>query len=279
MLQHAGEIAGTHWEPEQYLKFGGQRLRPALELIERVALSSREGGGLIVDLGCGAGNVTRLLRDRWPGARLVAVDNSPEMLERARAAESEAGEPDALPIEWIDGDAATWTPDEPPNLMYSNAALHWVGAHETLFPRLFDTLAPGGVLAVQMPLSWDLPSHRLLRETLADADGEPLGSDELRAAVGRRWVANAGTYYDLLAPCARTLDIFETEYLQVLEGSDPVLEWVRGTTLRPVLAALTPDERERFLEVYGRRLRETYPQREDGRTLFPFRRLFLVAQA
>jgi trans-aconitate 2-methyltransferase len=267
--KHAAEIAGTRWNPEQYAKYGDQRLRPALELLERVPLQSPQ---LVYDLGCGSGNVTRLLAERWPAARICGLDNSKEMLEKAAAGPG--------PIEWVEGDIAEWAPDRPPDLIYSNAALHWVTDHPRLFPRLAGYLKSGGCLAVQMPLSWGAPSHRLMRATLADGGpgGRPLGSTALREAVAQRWVAEAEQYYDWLASLARSLDIWETEYLQVLTGADPVLEWVKGTGLRPILNGLEGEEREIYLAEYTRRLREAYPMKPDGRTLYPFRRLFIVAQ-
>lgn len=265
---HQGRIAGTRWEPGQYLKFEDHRLRPALELLGRVSLKSPR---LIYDLGCGTGQVTRIIAERWPSATVCGVDHSREMLARA---ETEGGR-----VRWIEADIAAWSPDEPPDLIYANATLHWLDGHQELFPRLVGLLKAGGCLAVQMPLSWDAPSHRLMRETLADGGpgGRSLGTDQLRQAVGRKWVQDAGMYYRLLAGCTRRLDIWETEYLQVLEGDQPVLEWVKGTGLRPILNGLGRHERALFLEKYSRRLRNAYPVLADGRTLYPFRRLFIVA--
>ncbi|MDP8925032.1 MAG: methyltransferase domain-containing protein [Chloroflexota bacterium] len=265
-----GQIATTRWDPDLYRKFSDHRLRPALELLDRVPLASP---GLIYDLGCGTGEVTRLIAERWPAARVYGLDNSAQMLEKA------AGQPSS--VRWSEGDVRTWQPDEPPDLIYSNAALQWVGEHERLFPRLLGFLRAGGCLAVQMPLSWDAPSHRLMRETLASGGpgGTALGTPELARAVARKWVADAEEYYDLLAGRATSLDIWESEYLQVLAGDDPVLEWVKGTGLRPILSGLDDAEREAFIAEYRRRLRAAYPARSDGRTLYPFRRLFIVATA
>jgi trans-aconitate 2-methyltransferase len=265
---HHSKIAGTSWNPAQYLKFGGHRLRPALELLDRVPLAAP---AVVFDLGCGTGEVTRLMAERWPSAAVYGLDNSPQMLEAAAA--------EASRVQWIEADIGSWTPTEAPDLIYSNATLHWVPEHQQLFPRLFSFLHPGGCLAVQMPLSWGLPSHRLMRATLADGGphGSPLGSAELREAVGRTWVEDAAYYYDLLAGRASGLDIWETEYLQVLDGDNPVLEWVKSTGLRPILNGLDAAERDIFLNTYAQRLRETYPMRADGQTLYPFRRLFIVA--
>jgi len=260
----------TYWDPNQYLHFSDHRLRPALDLLARVTLDDPR---LVVDLGCGTGNVTRIIAKRWSAARILGIDNSAEMLRRA------AAEPSAA--QWIERDIERWAPDEPPDLIFSNAALHWVDEHDALFPRLVGMLRPGGCLAVQMPLSWDAPSHRLMRETVADggAAGRPLGTDALRRTLARKWVADADVYYDLLVGTARHLDIWTTEYLHELEGEDPVLEWVRGTGLRPILNGLADDERTPFLDAYRRRLRDAYPPSTNGRTLYPFRRLFIVARA
>ncbi|NJN18917.1 MAG: methyltransferase domain-containing protein [Oscillochloris sp.] len=264
-----GRIAGRQWNPNQYLKFADQRLRPALELLERVDLATPE---LIYDLGCGTGQITRVIAQRWPAATVYGLDNSPEMLAKAAAEPSD--------IQWLEADVSDWQPAAAPDLIYSNATLHWVVGHRELFPRLLQMLKPGGVLAVQMPLSWDAPSHRLMRETLAHggANGAPLGTPELRQAMDRRWVEDAEQYYDWLVDGSAALDIWASEYLQVLAGPDPVLEWVKGTGLRPVLNGLDAAERAQFLHGYAARLRETYPMRADGSTLYPFRRLFLVAQ-
>jgi len=258
----------THWNPDQYLKFSDHRLRPGLELMERVPL---EAPKLVYDLGCGTGKLTRLLAERWPEATVIGLDHSQEMLEKASAVPSA--------IVWEAGDVRNWQPAEAPDLIYSNAALHWIDGHETLFPKLLGLLKPGGCLAVQMPMSRNRPSHLLIVETLetGGSKGTALGTPELRKEVSRRWVEEAEAYYDWLADGTQNLDIWETEYLQVLEGDDPVLEWVKGTGLRPVLNGLNAEEREAFLAEYHQKLRAAYPLRDDDKTLYPFRRLFLVA--
>jgi trans-aconitate 2-methyltransferase len=265
---HQGQIAGTRWNPSQYLKFSDHRLRPALELLDRVPLTSPK---VIYDLGCGPGGVTRIIAEQWPSAMTYGLDNSQEMLQKAAATSSD--------IRWVEADIATWSPSEGADLIYSNATLQWLEDHHKLFPRLVSFLNAGGCLAVQMPLSWGAPSHRLMRETLANggANGGALGTEELRQAVARKWVEDADVYYDLLVDHTTSLDIWETEYLQALEGEDPVLEWVKGTGLRPILNGLAAAEQEIFLEEYKKRLQEAYPVRANGRTLYPFRRLFIIA--
>jgi len=265
---HRTHMAGTRWDTEQYSKFGDQRLRPALELLQRIPLTQPKR---IVDLGCGTGNITSLIAQTWPDAQLTGIDNSEEMLEQARRTDAS--------LTWEKADIAEWEPEHAPDLIFSNATLQWLGDHARLFPRLMQFLAPQGCLAIQMPLSWHAPSHRLMRETLANGGigGSTLGSAALRETLARDWVGQAQRYYDLLANQAVRLDIWETEYLQVLEGEDPVLEWVKGTGLRPILHTLVAEEKQRFLTEYTARLRVAYPRRSDGKTCFPFRRLFIVA--
>lgn len=265
---HQGRIAGTSWDPGQYSRFSDHRLRPALELLARIPL---ERPAVIYDLGCGTGHITRMLAERWPSAEVYGVDNSREMLEQA------AAEPGR--VKWLEADIAEWTPDESPDLIYSNAALQWVGDHTNLFPRLAKRITSGGCLAVQMPLSWGLPSHRLMREVLANGGpgGAPLGTDTLRQSVARKWVAEPEEYYDLLLDGTSSLDIWTTEYLQVLEGREPVVEWVKGTGLRPILHDLDDRDRALFVAEYQQRIADAYPVRADGRTVYPFERLFIVA--
>ena len=265
---HQGEFAGTRWSPGQYLRFSEQRLRPALELLDRIPL---EAPDVIYDLGCGSGHVTRFLAKRWSSSRVYGIDNSPQMLAEAVA------EPST--VRWADADIRSWLPEETPDLIYSNATLHWIGGHSDLFTRLVNYLSPGGCLAVQMPLSWELPSHRLMRDTLANCvpDGKHFGNATLLSALSNKWTEDADFYYDILSPCTRRLDIWETRYLHMLEGDDPVFEWVMGSGLRPVLNGLPDTEWKRFLEVYRRRLRDAYPKGPGNRTLYSFPRLFIIA--
>lgn len=276
------------WDPRQYHKFSDHRRRPAVELLARVPPASP---ALVIDLGCGSGEITRLMAERWPDAAVQGIDNSPDMLERARAGDSGSGDGGgdgdrgtgrgrSARIEWIEADIGAWTPPSPPGLIFANAALQWVDGHDTLFPRLFRSLAPGGALAVQMPLSRQARSHLLMHEILTaeGADGAPIGPAPLRREIARRWVLDPQEYFDLLAAPAARLDIWTTEYFQVLEGEDPVLEWVSGTGLRPILNGLSGEDRARFLDRYRPALRDAYPQRPDGSTVYPFRRLFIVAE-
>jgi trans-aconitate 2-methyltransferase len=252
------------WDPAQYLKFAGPRLRPALDLLQRIQTDAPR---IVYDLGAGAGNVTRLIRERWPTTHLTGVDSSAEMLAKA-AAENPT-------IAWREADLSTWQAARPADVIYSNAALQWLGDHEHLFPRLFAQLAPGGVLAVQMPRNFSAPSHLLIFETALDGPWRPT----LEPLLNRSPVAPPDFFYDLLAPLAASLDIWETEYLQVLDGANPVKEYTKGSWLSPLLAALDEPLRSRFEAAYGARVLAAYPPRADGKTLFPFRRLFLIATA
>jgi len=250
------------WDPGQYLRYADLRLRPAVDLLARVPLVSPSR---IADLGCGTGNVTQLLAERWPNADLTGVDGSAEMVSRARDL--------AVNVRWAHADIATWSPDAPLDLLFSNAALHWVGEHERLFPKPLEFLTPGGVLAVQMPRNFGVSSHTLMYTAAREGPWR----EQLEPLLRPPPVAEPGAYHDILAPHVSSLDIWETEYLQLLEGDDPVAEWTKGTWAKPLLDALDDGDRQAFEADYRARLRAAYPRRSDGTTLFPFRRLFIVA--
>ncbi len=251
------------WNPDLYLAFSDHRLRPALDLVARISL---EGPRRIVDLGCGPGHVTKLLAERWPEAETVGIDNAPAMLERARH--------DFPALAFRLSDIATWRAEPPVDLIFTNAALHWLDDHDHLFPRLLAQLNPGGVLAAQMPRNDDAPCHRALGET---AEAGPWRA-KLAPLLRRAPVWPPAAYWRLLAPLTQSLDIWESEYLHALCGEDPVAEWTKATALMPFLEALAGAERSAFEAAYRARLRQAYPREADGRTLFPFRRLFIVAR-
>ncbi len=250
------------WDPAQYLKFAGPRLRPALDLLQRI---DRESPSSVYDLGAGAGNVTRLIAARWPAARIVGVDSSAEMLAKAAAENPQ--------IEWQQADLATWRPERPADVIYSNAALHWIEDHAPVFTALFDSLAAGGTFAVQIPRNFGAPSHTSMGEAARQGPWRARLEPLLRPAP----VAEPAFYFDLLAPRAARLDIWETEYLQVLEGEHAVKEYTKSTWLSPLLAALEEPERSQFEAAYTELVDAAYPRRPDGKTLFPFRRMFIIA--
>lgn len=259
-------MAGITWNDAQYLKFADERTRPSRELLARIPLAAPK---TVVDLGCGPGNSTELLWQRWPQAKVVGVDNSAEMLRRAAK--------DYPAVEWREADVASWTADEPVDVLFANAVLQWLPEHASLFPHLLRQVAPGGVLAVQVPRNFEQPSHRLMRETPG-----PWRERFMSAKGAVRQTSPVDTpafYYDLLAPHARRVDIWETAYEQVMPDAAAIVEWVKGTGLRPYLEALADDaERARYTEAYLAAIDQAYPKRADGKRLFTFPRLFMVAQ-
>ncbi|MEU6538240.1 trans-aconitate 2-methyltransferase [Streptomyces sp. NPDC047000] len=265
--------ASPSWDAAQYLRHAGHRARPFADLLARVP----ELPGTpprIADLGCGPGNVTALLADRWPTALVTGYDNSPAMLDRALT-EHAGPTPGGGRLDFTHADLRTWAPAEAYDLIVSNAALHWVPGHLDAFPAWLDGLAPGGTFAFQVPDNLDAPLHALMRDLAA---GPRWGSR--LADVPRRTdsVHPTAVYLDRLARLGCATDVWETTYLHVLEGEDPVLDWVKGTGLRPVLTALgdDPEARDAFLAEYRTLLRDAYPRTEHG-TVLPFRRLFAVA--
>ncbi|MEZ5411856.1 MAG: methyltransferase domain-containing protein [Acidimicrobiales bacterium] len=257
------------WDPEHYLRFADHRTRPGVELLARIP----EVAGLtrrVVDLGAGTGHLTALLAQRWPEAEVTGVDGDAAMAAKARADHPE--------LAWVTADLAAWEPEGPVDVLYSNAALHWLDHHDTLFRRLRSWLAPGGVLAVQMPDNWAAPTHRVPAEVLdASAPGGGQWPEAARAALMRDRLAAPEAYAGWLSP-ASSLDLWRTTYYQRLTGDDPVWQWTTGSLLIPVLDALGPD-RDRFAAEVQARYRQAYPPDPSGVVTLPFSRLFLVAQA
>lgn len=253
------------WQSGQYLKFVGERTRPAVDLAARIDI---EAPRRVIDLGCGPGNSTAILRARWPLATLTGLDSSEAMLATARS--------DQPTGDWQLGDIATWSAPSPCDVVFSNAALQWVPDHGAVMPHLLAQVAPGGALAWQMPANFDAAPHQLMRELGATAKWR---TRFLRPA--RTWLVQPPEfYYDLLAPLAARLDLWHTDYLHVLAGPEAIIEWYRGSGLRPWLDALADDaEREAFVTDYQALITAAFPRRPDGKVLFPFRRLFLIAYA
>lgn len=259
------------WDPTTYAQFAGQRGRPFADLVAQVHTDTP---ALVVDLGCGDGPLTLGLADVWPDARIVGVDSSEDMLASAREQDVRGR------VEWVLADLRDWDPaalGQAPDVILTNATLQWVPGHLELFDRWVAALAAGGWFALQVPGNFDAPSHRLMREVA----GRHPRAEELAAALDRPYVGEPATYLRYLARLGCTVDAWETTYLHVLpdegSGENPVLRWVRGTGLRPVLDLLVgEEERAAFLEPYEAALDEAYPRGPEG-VVFPFRRVFAVA--
>jgi len=300
------------WDPGIYLRFGDERARPFFDLLSRVGADAPR---FVADLGCGPGNLTAALATRWPGAHVLGVDNSPEMIGTARAeagtpemigtaraeagtpgmigtartpgmieaARAEAGRPEtgrgagaaaaAGRLEFRLADIRTWRPDRPVDVITCNAVLQWIPGHEELLTEWVRWLAPGGWLAFQLPGNFDQPSHTILRELASEPRWKPL----LEGAQLNRQAGDPVDYLALLAGAGCEVDAWDTTYLHVLHGEDAVVNWYRGSGLRPVLAALPPAPAEEFLAQYRDRIRVAYPAAPYG-TVLPFRRVFVVAR-
>ena len=251
----------TSWNPTSYLRYADERSRPFFDLVARVGARAPYA---VVDLGCGPGQLTATLAERWPTAQVLGVDSSDAMVEAAAEHASER-------VQFEVGDIASWRPPKPVDVIVSNAALQWVPGHRALLPGLVDALAQGGWLALQVPGNFDAPSHRLLHELVADPRFAAA-----QGAIERRPVVEGATYLADLTRAGCEVDAWETTYLHVLTGPDPVFTWVAATGARPVLAALDGDQRSAFEHEYKALLREAYPAGQNG-TVLPFRRVFAVA--
>jgi len=260
-----GDSSMPSWNSQQYLKFAAERTRPCRDLVARIPLVNP---ARIVDLGCGPGNSTRVLAERWPGAALWGLDSSPEMIAEAR----QSGVAATFEL----ADLRGWQPQrEQYDLLFSNAALQWVPDHAEVLPRLWEGLAPGGWFAMQVPCDLNAPAHRLARELAGSAKWR----GKFPASGVREWhVPARGFYYDLLASRAGELDLWQTTYLHGLPDHAAIVEWYRGTGLRPYLDPLSAADQPDFLREYGREIVAAYPQQADGRVILPFDRLFVLAR-
>jgi trans-aconitate 2-methyltransferase len=254
----------SRWDPQQYQRFNDERSRPFFDLLARVP---DDDVHTVADLGCGPGNLTEALAARWPEAQIWGVDNSPEMLTAATKL------PPHPHLQFVAGDIFDWQPEQPLDRLISNAALQWVPDHPTLIPRLVSFLAPCGVLAVQMPFNFDEPTHTLLEAVRSQEPWVTILGPRQR----QYFVETPAWYVDTLHTLEMSVDLWETIYYHVLHGPDAVLEWIKGTALRPTLSKLDSMKQQQFLAIYGEKLRAAYPAGPYG-TLFPFKRLFLVAR-
>jgi len=251
------------WSARQYLRFEDERTRPPRDLLAQVPLSDAR---LVVDLGCGPGNSTELLIERYPRAKVIGLDSSPDMLRQAR---------ERLPrCTFIAADIATWTPEETPDLLFGNAVFQWVPDHPTVLRRLLQGLPPGGVLAVQMPDNTREPALLLMQEV---ASNGPWAANAALDEAGRADLPAPEAYYDLLKPVCSRVEIWHSVYNHVMDGQEGVVEWFKGSALRPFLSALDASMRENFLSAYLAGISRHYTRRHDGRVLLKFPRLFIVA--
>ncbi len=250
------------WSSTQYLKFADERTRAARDLLAQVPLKTPR---LAFDLGCGPGNSTELLIQRYPEARIVGVNSSPDMLAKARQSCAYA--------DFIEGDLASWQPPEEPDLLFANAVFQWVPNYLRVLSRLIAALPNGGVLAVQMPDNHDEPSHVAMRETAAEG---PWAEKLKKLGRVRDRLPAPATYYGALKPEVARVDIWHTIYNHPLDGADGIVEWVKGTGLRPYLDPLDAEERRAYLAQYRARITKAYPTASDGKALLRFPRLFIV---
>jgi trans-aconitate 2-methyltransferase len=262
-------VTSPSWDPDLYLAFAAERARPFTDLVARIAV---EDPAAVVDLGCGPGNATVTLLERWPGARVQGLDSSPEMVEQAARLAGER-------LTFARGTIEDWRPEHPVDVIVSNAALQWVPSHVDLLPGWVDRLTPGGALAFQVPANFEGPAAAVFREVATRprfaaklAAVAASGGPSARGGVARP----AGEYVDLLGRLGCRVDAWETTYQHVLPGADPVLAWFSGTGLRPYLDALDGPERDAFRAEVATGLRDAYPTRAYG-TVMPFTRIFVIA--
>jgi trans-aconitate 2-methyltransferase len=254
------------WSAEQYLKFGDERTRPCRDLAARIAVPDARR---IIDLGCGPGNSTEVLASHWPDAEIAGFDSSAAMLETARKSRPER--------QWIEGDIVAWASGSGPHydVVFANASLQWIPDHAANFPRLLARVAPAGAFAAQLPGNHKGPIHQTMRDIAASTAWRKW----FPSGRVREWhSSDLAHYYDMLAPHAARLDTWETTYLHIMSAAEDIVEWYKGSGLRPYLEAIGEESvRQRFVAEYLEAIRPLYPPRSDGKVLFPFRRIFMIA--
>ncbi|MDC0994057.1 methyltransferase domain-containing protein [bacterium] len=252
----------TDWNPNLYMKYGNERTQPSIDLVARIASSSPQE---IIDLGCGPGNSTSILKNRWPNAMVAGLDSSEGMIKQARK--------DYPNQEWIVGDISDWVADKEYDLIFSNAALQWIPEHQIVFPKLVGFLKDSGVLAVQVPFHYDSPLHKSIVEVSEDERW----TGRMNQARSALTYKPASFYYDVLSSISSSLAIWMTEYYHVMESPEAVLDWISGTGLRPFIAALETEEANDFKKVLLGKYIDAYARQKDDKVIFPFKRQFIVA--
>lgn len=251
------------WDAHLYQKFVSERTQPAIDLVSRLSIDDPKQ---IIDLGCGPGNSTEILRRRWPRANVIGLDSSSEMISAAR--ERYPGQ------EWILANAETLEARQPYDIVFSNAAFQWIPNHDQLLPRLLDQVVEGGFLAFQIPSHVNSRLHQLILRVANESDW----AHRMHEAKKALTIESPSFYYDLLEGSVSKLDIFEIEYCHAMENAAAIIQWVSGTGLRPFLEALeTEDQKQRFIDLLNTHVAVAYPRQKNGSVLFPFRRLFVVA--
>lgn len=259
-----GDDPLVDWDAGQYLKFEDERTRPSLDLLKRVPLDTPAS---CIDLGCGPGNSTELITRRYPAARIIGLDASPDMLAKAKA---------RLPgLRFEEADIAQWQTSERFDLIFANAVLQWLPGHSALLKRLVSFLADGGCIAVQMPNNLNEPSHRLMAQVAQDG---PWAETLSAAATARERIGSFEDYYTWLRQAGCSVDLWQTTYVHPLDGAAAIVEWFKSTGLKPYIDPLSPEERSDFLRRYEAAVAEAYPRQADGKALLRFPRLFFVAQ-
>ena len=251
------------WSANQYLKFEDERTRPPRDLLAQIPLTNPKR---VIDLGCGPGNSTELLIERYPNAEVIGLDSSPDMLRQAR---------ERVPHhKFIEGDLTTWMPETDTDLLFSNAVFQWVPDHPQVLARLLGALPEGGVLAVQMPDNTREPALRLMEEVGAEG---PWAAAIAKSNAARDDLLRPEQFYDLLRPLCSHLDIWHTHYYHLMANHAAVVEWFKGSSLRPFYAALDGAMREQFIAAYYDAIARTYSVRYDGKVILTFPRLFILA--
>ena len=251
------------WSAKQYVAFEDERTRPVRDLVGAIPVTA---AGRVIDLGCGPGNSTEVLASRYGDAEVAGIDSSQDMISAARKRMPGA----TFELQEVQG----WRDEGPFDVILANAVFQWVPRHEVLFPSLMRKLKPGGALAVQMPDNLEEAAHRLMRDT---AEQGPWSTKLAAATQARTTLASAGWYYELLKPLSTRVDLWRTTYFHVLSGAAAIVEWFKGSGLRPFLEPLNITEREAYLKDYTAAIAQAYPALADGSVLLPFPRLFMIA--
>ena len=254
----------SDWNPDKYLRYGSERTQPSIDLVSRIRVTEPKN---IMDLGCGPGNSTLVLKKRWPKATITGLDSSPQMIKQAKA--------DYPKGDWVLGDIASWSTDQQYDVIFSSATLQWIPNHEPLFLRLMTCLKDAGVLAIQLPYHYDSPLHRSIIEVSKDARWTR-HMDSARNALTYK---SASFYYDVLSSNSSELSIWTTEYFHVLDSPQAILDWISVTGLRPFFSALDSDEEvDRFKQLLLEKYTAVYARQKNGNVIFPFKRQFILAR-